>query len=41
MADTELGYELMLRCAALIADRLQATRLRLLDLYTPHGSVPS
>ncbi|GAA0573107.1 cyclic nucleotide-binding domain-containing protein [Streptomyces antimycoticus] len=41
MADTALGYELMLRCAALIADRLQATRLRLLDLYTPHGSVPS
>lgn len=40
-ADTELGYELMLRSVAVIADRLQATRLRLLDLYTPHGGVPS
>ncbi|MDW6057415.1 cyclic nucleotide-binding domain-containing protein [Streptomyces sp. FXJ1.4098] len=36
--DPAFGYELMLRCAALIADRLQATRLRLLDLYAPYGS---
>ncbi|WP_055558012.1 cyclic nucleotide-binding domain-containing protein [Streptomyces sp. NBRC 110028] len=40
-ADPKLGYELMLRCAAMIADRLQATRVRLLDLYTPHGNLPS
>lgn len=39
-ADPKLGYALMLRCAAMIADRLQATRVRLLDLYTPHGSAP-
>ncbi|MEU0475045.1 Crp/Fnr family transcriptional regulator [Streptomyces olivaceus] len=39
--DTALGYELMRRSAAVIADRLQATRLRLLDLYTPDGSLPS
>ncbi|WP_432038314.1 cyclic nucleotide-binding domain-containing protein [Streptomyces cucumeris] len=39
-ADPELGYHLMLRCVAVVAERLQATRLRLLDLYTPHGSAP-
>lgn len=32
-ADHELGYELMRRFAGLISGRLQATRLRLLDLY--------
>jgi CRP/FNR family transcriptional regulator, cyclic AMP receptor protein len=32
-ADHELGYRLMQRFAALIIDRLQHTRLRLLDLY--------
>ena len=32
-ADHELGYELMRRFAAVIVDRLQATRLRLLDVY--------
>ncbi|MEV6205762.1 cyclic nucleotide-binding domain-containing protein [Kitasatospora sp. NPDC051914] len=33
----ELGHELAVRCAAVIAERLQATRLRLLDLYAPDG----
>ena len=32
-ADNALGYELMRRFAALMTDRLQATRLRLLDVY--------
>ena len=32
-ADHELGYELMRRFAAVITKRLQATRLRLLDVY--------
>jgi len=32
-ADHELGYELMRRFAAVIVDRLQATRLQLLDVY--------
>lgn len=32
-ADNELGYELMKRFAATMLDRLQTTRLRLLDLY--------
>jgi CRP-like cAMP-binding protein len=36
-AEPELGYVLSLRCAAVIAERLQATRLRLLDLYAPNG----
>ncbi len=31
--DHELGYELMRRFAALLIDRLQATRLQLLDVY--------
>lgn len=31
--DPALGYALVLRLAGLILDRLQATRLRLLDLY--------
>nr|WTC07164.1 cyclic nucleotide-binding domain-containing protein [Streptomyces anthocyanicus] len=39
--DPGLGYELMRRSAAVIADRLQATRLRLLDLYASDGSVSS
>ncbi|MFB7667724.1 cyclic nucleotide-binding domain-containing protein [Kitasatospora sp. NPDC056138] len=34
-ADPELGYRLTLRCAEVIAERLQATRIRLLDLYAP------
>ena len=32
-ADHELGYELMSRFARVIISRLQATRLRLLDVY--------
>jgi CRP/FNR family transcriptional regulator, cyclic AMP receptor protein len=32
-ADHELGYELMKRFAACITERLQATRLQLLDVY--------
>ena len=32
-ADPRLGYELMRRFAALAADRLQAARLQLLDVY--------
>ncbi|MEJ2665840.1 MAG: cyclic nucleotide-binding domain-containing protein [Deinococcales bacterium] len=31
--DPSLGYELMKRFAHVVADRLQATRLRVLDLY--------
>ena len=31
--DHELGYELMRRFAQVIVERLQATRLRLLDVY--------
>ena len=34
-ADPAFGYALMQRVAAVILDRLQATRLRLLDLYGP------
>ena len=36
-ADHDLGYELMRRFAALITDRLQATRVRLLDVYGRPG----
>jgi len=32
-ADPRLGYELMSRFAQIVVDRLQATRLRLLDVY--------
>jgi len=35
--DHELGYQLMRRFAALLTERLQATRLQLLDVYG-HGS---
>lgn len=34
-ADPELGYRLMQRFARLAGERLQATRLQLLDLYGP------
>ena len=37
-ADHALGYELLKRFAAVIVERLQATRLRLLDVY---GQVPA
>jgi CRP-like cAMP-binding protein len=39
-ADSELGYELMGRFAALVTERLQATRLQLVDVYG-HPSVTS
>ena len=35
-ADHELGYQLMRRFAAVLVDRLQATRLQLLDVYGGH-----
>jgi CRP-like cAMP-binding protein len=35
--DHELGYELMKRFAQVIVERLQATRLRLLDVYGRGG----
>ena len=34
-ADPALGYELMKRFAAIVIERLQATRLRLVDMYGP------
>jgi CRP-like cAMP-binding protein len=40
-ADPELGYILMRRFTEVVAERLQATRIRLLDLYAPHGSRPA
>ncbi len=36
-ADKELGYELMRRFAAIILDRLQSTRVQLLDVYGKPG----
>jgi CRP-like cAMP-binding protein len=38
--DLALGYALAQAVAGVIADRLKATRLRLLDLYGPPGSGP-
>jgi len=38
--DHELGYQLMRRFAASMVDRLQATRLQLLDVYG-HASAPA
>jgi len=34
--DPRLGYELMKRFARIMVDRLLATRLQLLDMYSPH-----
>ncbi|MFN8215497.1 MAG: cyclic nucleotide-binding domain-containing protein [Solirubrobacterales bacterium] len=36
-ADKELGYELMRRFAAIILERLQSTRVQLLDVYGGGG----
>jgi CRP/FNR family transcriptional regulator, cyclic AMP receptor protein len=36
--DHELGYQLMRRFAALLVDRLQATRFQLLDVYGHAGA---
>jgi len=38
-ADPALGYALMSRVSALLLDRLQATRMRLLDLYGKNSAV--
>jgi CRP-like cAMP-binding protein len=35
--DHNLGYELVKRFAAIITERLQATRLQLLDVYATHA----
>jgi CRP-like cAMP-binding protein len=37
-ADAELGYALMKRFALVLTDRLQATRVRLLDVYGAPGT---
>ncbi len=36
-ADDALGYKLVMRVAAVLLERLQATRIRLLDLYGTDG----
>jgi CRP/FNR family cyclic AMP-dependent transcriptional regulator len=36
MADHELGYEILLRVARVMAQRLQSTRIQLLDVYGTH-----
>jgi CRP/FNR family cyclic AMP-dependent transcriptional regulator len=33
--DAELGYELLRRFAGIMVDRLQATRMQLMDIYRP------
>jgi CRP/FNR family cyclic AMP-dependent transcriptional regulator len=38
-ADHDLGYELMRRFAQIITDRLQSTRIRLLDVYGSPAAV--
>ncbi|MFH9350379.1 Crp/Fnr family transcriptional regulator [Kitasatospora sp. NPDC017646] len=40
-AEPELGYALMRRFTEVVAERLQATRVRLLDLYAPYGGGPA
>nr|WP_079102711.1 cyclic nucleotide-binding domain-containing protein [Streptomyces sp. TP-A0356] len=40
-AEPQLGYALMRRFTEVVAERLQATRTRLLDLYAPYGSGPA
>jgi CRP/FNR family transcriptional regulator, cyclic AMP receptor protein len=40
-ADHDLGYELMRRFAEVITERLQATRIRLLDVYGAPAPVES
>jgi CRP-like cAMP-binding protein len=37
-ADPAFGYALVLRCAAVVGDRLRTTRARLLSLAAPAGS---
>ncbi|MCG8594405.1 MAG: Crp/Fnr family transcriptional regulator [Kiloniellales bacterium] len=38
-ADPHLGYQVMQRFLPIVAERLQTTRLRLLDLYAPPADV--
>ncbi len=38
-ADPQLGYQVMQRFLPIVAERLQSTRLRLLDLYAPPSDV--
>ncbi|MFB7596171.1 Crp/Fnr family transcriptional regulator [Streptomyces sp. NPDC056160] len=40
-ADPALGYVLMRHFTGVVAERLQATRVRLLDMYGPYGSRPA
>lgn len=40
-ADHDLGYELAMRVARIMMERLQATRLQLLDVYTINGKAGS
>jgi CRP-like cAMP-binding protein len=39
--DPALGYDLSRRFMGVLLDRLQATRVRLLDLYGPHQELPA
>jgi CRP-like cAMP-binding protein len=39
--DCSLGYALMRRLLGIVADRLQATRVQLLDMYSPTGGKES
>ena len=36
-ADHDFGYELLLRFSSVMSNRLQSTRLQLLDVYGDHG----
>ena len=38
--DPELGFALMYRMLGVVAERLQATRLQLLDIYSPKSKKP-
>ena len=35
--DSGFGYQVLLRVLGVVARRLQATRMQLLDMYAPHG----
>jgi CRP-like cAMP-binding protein len=39
--DTRFGYELLKRFSAIVIDRLQATRLQLIDVYGPRATPSS
>ena len=38
--DHTFGYEMMKRLLGVVAERLQATRIQLLDMYSPAGTKP-